>query len=64
MKYKMPGADASQFTQLKKAIAIQGTSLTSKSKSTNKLSYYNPKLSAANASSLSKFIPLVLKAKK
>ena len=51
----MPGADASQFTQLKKASAIQrGDTQRSDPKSVNRLTQYVPRLSSAGTS---KFLP-------
>jgi len=63
MKYKMPGADASQFTQLKKALAIQGSAISPTAKSINRLTVFKPKLSAANSKSLTTFMPSVTKPK-
>jgi len=48
MKYKMPGADASQFTRLKKALAVQNATDPSDSKSVNRLTQFVPRLSGAN----------------
>jgi len=48
----MPGADASQFTRLKKALASSKDSARVDGKSFNRLSQYLTGLSAANDSSL------------
>ena len=52
----MPGADASQFTQFRKANAVQkGDTQQSDPKSVNRLTQYVPHLSVA--SSIPKFLP-------
>jgi hypothetical protein len=44
----MPTADASQFTRLKKALAVQKTVNRTDAKSVNHLTQFVPRLSAAN----------------
>lgn len=47
VEYKMPGADASQFTQLKKAAALQSDPVRPDGKNTTRLTQYVSRLSGA-----------------
>lgn len=55
VEYKMPGADASQFTQLKKAAALQSDPVRPDGKNTSRLTQYVSHLSGVV--SLRTFMP-------